>query len=349
MHKYPAQLTGKPRDEFEIVSRGRRAPSHPRWFTPAEVSLIARTVRRAPEVMVKVTGGGVKIGAVAAHLTYISRRGELEVENDEGRRLSQRTELRALLEDWRLDLTSGQYRPRIAGRVTRSSKLVHNIVLSMPSRTPPDKVLTAAKKFARERFALQHRYALVLHADQANPHVHLVVKAESESGKRLHIDKAMLRDWREQFAALMREQGIAANATPRAVRGRNRGKSPTGIFSAQRYGKSTAVHKRLVGIAQELSATGTIRDPARPRLIETRRALLAGWQKAADMLERQGEVALAREVRQFVETLPPAMSDRQALAVRYVEFQAQRRATERNEMQVHKPQPARGRDEDLTR
>jgi hypothetical protein len=28
-----------------------------------------------------------------------------------------------------------------------------------------------------------------------------------------------LRDWREDFAQLMREQGIAANATPRAIRG----------------------------------------------------------------------------------------------------------------------------------
>ena len=349
MHKYPAQLTGKPREEFEIVSRGRRAPSHPRWFTPAEVSLIARTVRRALEVMVTVTGGGVKIGAVSAHLTYISRRGELGVENDEGRRLMERTELKALLEDWRLDLTSGLYRPRNAGRVTRSSKLVHNIVLSMPSRTPPDKVLTAAKKFARERFALQHRYALVLHADQANPHVHLVVKAESESGKRLHIDKAMLRDWREQFAALMREQGIAANATPRAVRGRNRGKLPTGIFSAQRYGKSTAVHQRLVGIAQELNATDTIRDAARPPLIETRRAFVAGWQKAADILEGQGEATLAWEVRQFIETLPRLMTDRQSLAIRFAEFQAQQREAGRRAAQQKPQRPDLDRDQELTR
>jgi hypothetical protein len=39
----------------------------------------------------------------------------------------------------------------------------NNIVLSMSSPTPPDKVLAAARKFAREKFALQHRYAMVLH------------------------------------------------------------------------------------------------------------------------------------------------------------------------------------------
>jgi hypothetical protein len=49
--------------------------------------------------------------------------------------------------------------------------------------------------------------------------------AESEDGRRFHIDKEMLRGWREDFARLMREQGIAANANPRVVRGRNKGKT----------------------------------------------------------------------------------------------------------------------------
>ncbi|MGO9933142.1 MAG: hypothetical protein ACLPV8_15225 [Steroidobacteraceae bacterium] len=40
----------------------------------------------------------------------------------------------------------------------------------MPAPTPPDKVLAAARKFAREKFA-QHRYAMVLHIDQKHPHV----------------------------------------------------------------------------------------------------------------------------------------------------------------------------------
>jgi Relaxase/Mobilisation nuclease domain len=71
-----------------------------------------------------------------------------------------------------------------------------------------------ARAFALEKFAGQHRYAMVLHADQQHPHVHLVSKAERNHGLRLHIDKSMLRAWREDFARMMREQGIAANATP---------------------------------------------------------------------------------------------------------------------------------------
>ncbi len=62
-------------------------------------------------------------------------------------------------------------------------------------------------------------YALVLHTDQDHPHVHLVVKAVSEEGKRLNIRKATLREWGGLFAQHLRAHGVAANATERAVRG----------------------------------------------------------------------------------------------------------------------------------
>src|SRR3984957_20693301 len=115
----------------------------------------------------------------------------------------------------------------------------------MPSPTRSEKVLAAARKFAREKFALQYRYAMALHSDQQHPHVHMVVKSESNQGRRLHIDKAMLREWREDFARLMREQGIAANATSRVIRGKNRGKTHDAIYRAQRRGASHAVRARV--------------------------------------------------------------------------------------------------------
>ncbi len=59
--------------------------------------------------MVKVTGGGKKVAAVAAHLSYISQQGELELETDEGQRVSKDGQ-RMLLKDWHLELSAGQYR-----------------------------------------------------------------------------------------------------------------------------------------------------------------------------------------------------------------------------------------------
>jgi thiol-disulfide isomerase/thioredoxin len=76
----------------------------------------------------------------------------------------------------------------------------------------------AAQKFCRVEFALKHRYAMALHTDEPHPHVHVVLKAVSEQGRRLNIKKVTLQEWRAKFAAHLREQGVAANATPRRFR-----------------------------------------------------------------------------------------------------------------------------------
>jgi hypothetical protein len=89
------------------------------------------------------------------------------------------------------------------------------------------------------------------------------------------------------------EQGIAANATPRAIRGENKKYPRESMFKAQRYGTSTALHDRVLGIANELSHSRTILDPARDRLIETSKSLVSAWMKAAEVLDAQGEIILA--------------------------------------------------------
>ncbi len=327
---------------FEVVSYGRAGPQARDRFSPAQIDQISRTVRRTPEVMVKVTGGGTRRGAVAAHFAYISRRGALEIETDEGDRIVRPDEQKRLLDDWHLELSAGQYRRQInGGPARRPTKLVHNIVLSMPAPTPPDKVMAAARQFARQKF-VQHRYAMVLHTDQKHPHVHLVVKAENELGRRLHIDKQLLRDWREDFAQLMREQGIAANATPRAIRGENKKKPQEALFKARRYGKSTAMRDQVIGIAKELSHSGTVADPARKRLLETRKSLVSTWMKAAQVLDAQGEVVLAGDVRYFAGHLPPVLTDRQRLAAQLIRITEKRR-------QIQPDGPERGYPKDPER
>jgi len=281
--------------------------------------------------MVKVTGGGARVGAVSAHLGYISRQGKLELETDEGERIKGRDEHKTLLKSWHLELSAGQYRRQNErGGPARTLKLVHNIVLSMPAPTPPEKVLAAARKFAKEKFALQHRYAMALHTDQQHPHVHLVVKAESELGRRLHIDKLLLRQWREDFARMMREQGIEANATSRVVRGRNKGSVKGSIYRAEQHGKSRAVRERVTAIAQELSQTGAVRDLARAKLIETRKAVVASWTKIADVLDAQGELTLAGNVRYFANHLPPVLTDMEKLAQQFVRYIKMQRSAERD-------------------
>jgi len=91
---------------LDIWSYGRGAPETRGRLTPAQVEHIRRTVTRTPEVMVKVTGGGGASSSrgIKAHFSYISRRGDLELETDDGERLKGRGAGLCLLEDWNLDL-----------------------------------------------------------------------------------------------------------------------------------------------------------------------------------------------------------------------------------------------------
>lgn len=302
---------------LNICSYGRGSHGSTR-LSPSQVAQIRRTVGRTPEVMVKVTGGGSSPGAVAAHLSYLSHRGEVELETDEGERVSKDAQ-KEMLEDWHLELSHGQYRRGSdPGKAVRPVKLVHNIVLSMPAPTPADKVLVAAKAFAREKFGTQHRYLMALHTHQQHPHVHLVVKSEGHDGQRLHIDKARLREWREDFAQLMRDQGIAANATSRFVRGQGKKASSQASYRAKQRASSYALRAELTSVASELSKTGTIRDSARPRLVETRKALVARWDAVATALDAQGEVVLAGDARYFARHLPPVLTDRERLAAELI-------------------------------
>jgi hypothetical protein len=102
-----------------------------------------------------------------------------------------------------------------------------NIMLSMPQGTDPLTVLRAAREFAKDEFA-DHRYVMVLHDHQANPHVHLSVKIESDRGKRLNPHKADLHRWRETFAERLRGWGIDAEATRQPTRGDSGGTSRCG-------------------------------------------------------------------------------------------------------------------------
>ena len=314
---------------LDVVSHARRGPGVSARLTVGQIEQIRRTVRRAPEVIVKVTGGARNTGAVAAHIAYISHHGEIELETDDGQRVSKAGQ-KELLNGWHLDLSPGQYRPapRGAKNSVRGIKLVHNIVLSMPAPTPPDKVRAAAKTFAREKFGLKYPYAMALHTHQGHPHVHLVVKAEGLDVPRLHIDKAMLREWRGDFARMMRDQGIAANATLRALRGHSKGAERDCHYRTRRRGSSFVLREKVQGVAIELATSGTIRDSAHTKLAETRKAIVAGWLAVAALLDHQGDAVLAGEVRQFVGNLPPVLTDRERLAPELINRVKVNRSTE---------------------
>jgi hypothetical protein len=196
--------------------------------------------------------------------------------------------------------------------------------------------LAAAKVFAREKFGAKHRYAMVQHTHQHHPHVHLVVKAEREDGKgRLHINKAMLREWRQDFGQEMRRQGIAANATPRSVRGQTKRAAKDVFYRTQARGQSYALREKLDAVVHGLSETIPMSDPARAKLLETRKAIIQGWNAVTDRLEAQGEIVLGGDVRYFAMHFPPVLTDRERLTEEFMRFvRSERSARTRGDDQV---------------
>jgi len=184
----------------------------------------------------------------------------------------------------------------------------------MPPGTPPEKVLAAVRNFAREEFALRHRYAFVLHTDEPHPHVHLVLKAVSERGIRLNIKKATLRHWRSEFAKNLRLLRVEANATERAVRAETRIHKRDGIYRTHKRGESTHMRERTESVASKL-LTGDLQiEPGKAQISRTRKEVERGWLSASEVLARQGQAKLTDDVLRFMHEMQPATTGNERIA-----------------------------------
>jgi relaxase-like protein len=316
---------------LDIVSYGRGGPRETGGrLTPAQLELIQRTVRRAPEAVVKVLPRASNdFKAVGKHMDYIGRKGELELETDDGECLNGRVG-KDLLDDWDLDLDDVRRQTTLAATKGRKPpKLVHKLMFSMPPGTPPAKVLGAVRNFAREEFWGQHRYAFTLHTDEPHPHVHLVLKAANEQGVRLNIKKATLRHWRSEFARNLRILGIEANATERAVRGETRNAKKDGIYRASLRGDSNYVRERAEAVAAELIKGNISTEPGKHTLVETRRQVEGGWLNLAINLAKNAHKDLAGDVQRFVDRMSPAKTEREIIAAELLTTVREQRFHER--------------------
>jgi hypothetical protein len=238
--------------------------------------ITSTVVGRAPQVMVKVTGGGRGMGAISAHLRYISKNGQLLLEDDRGLAREGREELRDLVEQWRL---GGSHIPETSPR-----REAFNLMLSMPAGTKPQFVQSAAREFAKAELA-NHRYVMVLHTHQANPHVHLAVRAEGRDGQRLNPRKEDLRRWRGTFAEKLRGWGIEAEASSQATRG-------------TRHRNQRVWQRRPPAISERPRQEDKTDSPSRVRSLrawfEVGRALAA----SPDASDRKLSAAIVRFVRE---------------------------------------------------
>ncbi len=174
-------------------------------------------VRRSPQVVVKLVRAPKGMKGISNNLTYISRDGQLEIEDQDGQVILGKEAVADLKAEWR---DGGM--PIAADSTMRDA---FHLVLSMPTRTDPLSVQRAARDFATREFS-GFQYAMVLHTFETDPdpnpsphpHVHVTVKAAGLDGFRLNPRKADLQRWREGFAEALREHGIEATTTSRIHR-----------------------------------------------------------------------------------------------------------------------------------
>jgi type IV secretory pathway VirD2 relaxase len=265
--------------------------------------------------MVKVSGGARTVAGVGRHMDYIGREGKLGLETDTGEHLDGKGFERQLTEDWDLDLEVHRSAERSI-RGHKPPKLVHNVIFSMPPGTSSDKVLQAVRKLALNEWQLKHRYAMALHTDDDHPHVHVVLKAVSEQGQRLNLKKATLRAWRQQFAANLRESGVAANATERAVRGETKTHRSDGAWRVANREGSTLIQERERRTLREWGEGRPTIAAGEVKLKNTRDAVLDGWRGLSARLKTDGEYELGARIDSFLAQMPPAKTEKRLLIER---------------------------------
>jgi hypothetical protein len=290
---------------------------HPRQ-SPSEAlrARLARVVARVPEVMVKVTGRTRDGAHLRAHLDYISRNGQLELEGVDGAMLVGRHDVADLAQDW-MSATQADSRRR------KDAPISISVVLSMPAGTNEVALRDAARAFAADLFAGRHDYVFTLHTDTPRPHVHLSICARGHTGERLNPKKADLELWRQTFAQALRDRGIEAEATPRRARGVTRKAERTPLQKMrERHERGEAPIPRLRRSAYREAAGAAFqrdaeRRPWERRLLERQRTVRGLYLAQAQLLARSPDPAdrdLARKVEAFLRSMPQPDTQRLAMA-----------------------------------
>jgi type IV secretion system T-DNA border endonuclease VirD2 len=270
---------------------GPRAAKKQRVETIQIVSArIARNIAGHAQVLVKITSKGYNHGQARAHAAYITRHGKLTAEDELGFVLGDSAAVREKLDAWRLTPDSVYLDPE---RTHKLRQTLH-FTFGMPAGTDPNKVLEGTRRFAQREFA-DHQYIMVLHEPASDPkpgapehpHVHISVRALSETQRRLQVNPDDLLYFREAFAEQMRALGVEANASSRLERLQPK----RGDTLAQRRRKE----RQRVEI---VNAIGDGKHRLKQRRMVPDFSLPAGNQASAFELAREDYLTLIRELKQ---------------------------------------------------
>ncbi len=299
-------------------------------ISAADKARLARVVRGAPEVMVKVSkpakmdkhGNPIQVnrqteGArVSAHLEYISRNGKIELETGLGDILTGKSATAGLYADW----MQNHDEDRANALATDRTRITTSIVFSMPGNTNASAVKDAVRALAAREFGGRHDYVMAQHTDTKHPHVHLTVRTVGHDGVKLNLRKADLQHLRDAFAAKLRQRGIDAESTPRSARGVTRRGERTPVYKIRQRGEVVTVEAAKRREVRRDVADHGGQLPSQPwdgAIVERRNRVMNTYSAAAAVLAQSSDPQdweLARATERFAAGLTNVTTERVALA-----------------------------------
>jgi hypothetical protein len=279
-------------------------------------SLLAELVTRAPEAVVVKNGRPRDVTALRAHLRYIARDGEVELQDHDGADVGGAEALRELASDW----AAGA---RANDPTHPNTTLACSMVFSAPQGADPEAAAAASRAVAKELFSGRFDYVSAFHTDTLHPHLHVAVRALGFDGVRLNPSMREGMAWREAFAIALCDHGIEAVASRCSERGVTPRREPIGLRKlreqhAQGQGQLAEVDRAAYLAAGRLAfLEPTDTTDGERRLRERHEAVCAAYLAEAERLRVSHDPAdrvLARKVEAFVTTMPEPLSRRQKIA-----------------------------------
>ncbi|MDD2892545.1 MAG: relaxase/mobilization nuclease domain-containing protein [Halothiobacillaceae bacterium] len=251
---------------------------------------------RAPEVMVKITGSSNGLNSAKNHIDYISRNGEIELEDENGDKHIGNRAVRAYKELLRVQGIPAESKRR---------EFLH-VVFSMPKDTPQSEMRKAVTEFCKDEYS-NRRYVMAFHDDKDHKHVHVLVGTwdiDRANAARLSPRKRDLAEWREKFAAALRNEGVDAAASPRAARFKVQKQENFKVRQMQEHPrkgyKSHVIDGRRRELKQNIENGTRPENPHEDKIQRRRAEVVDRWQGQIEQSAKEGDLDQVEKIQSLL-------------------------------------------------
>ncbi len=218
------------------LARSHRRPAQRASASSGAAGMIANALLTNQAVVKVVRGGSVTAsGRLGGQLSYITRKGTVEIERGDTGELTHGMEgLRDVQDDWAKDWA------QMDARVT---SYTYHVILSYPKDTDREAAKQAARSFGERltngEYGDRYKYVMAHHDDTGHPHTHLVISRAGAFGKTLQLSRYGItpQDLRDLQVETARDVGIVLTATSRFSRNLRSGRESSARVHARREGR----------------------------------------------------------------------------------------------------------------